>query len=88
MAGIIFSEASGVAKSIYGECQAPIQMFVENYDSDLQSKSHLTATGNVQGAGASSVPPAQMAIFRKMNPGATDAQIQKFYNQYKKRQGG
>lgn len=53
-----------------------------------QSKSHLTATGNVQGAGASSVPPAQMAMFRKMNPGATDAQIQKFYNQYKKRQGG
>lgn len=41
MAGIIFSEASGVAKSIYGECQAPIQMFVENYDSDLQSKSML-----------------------------------------------
>lgn len=41
MAGIIFSEASGVNKSIYGECQAPIQMFVESYDSELKQSSIL-----------------------------------------------
>lgn len=41
MAGIIFSEGSGVAKSIYGECQAPIQMFIESYDNDLKQNSML-----------------------------------------------
>ena len=41
MAGIIFSEASGVNKSVYGMCQAPIQMFIESYDTELQSNSML-----------------------------------------------
>lgn len=41
MAGIIFSENSGVAKSIYGECQAPIQMFIVSYDNDLKQNSML-----------------------------------------------
>lgn len=41
MAGIIFSEASGVNKSIYGECQAPIQMFIESYDQELEQNSQI-----------------------------------------------
>ena len=41
MPGIIFSEAPGVNKSIYGECQAPIQMFIESYDQDCEKNSQI-----------------------------------------------
>lgn len=41
MAGVIFSEASLAAKSVYGECQAPIQMFIENYDQELEKNSQI-----------------------------------------------
>lgn len=50
------------------------------------SKGHLTAT-NQRGAGALSVPAAEMAIFRELNPGASEAEIQKFYNADRKRYG-
>lgn len=53
-----------------------------------RGKSHLESTGNSRGAGAAPVPSAQMALFRKMNPGKSDAEIQEFYNNYLSRQGG
>lgn len=55
---------------------------------NARGKDHLRATGNARGTGAASVPPQQMAIFRQMNPKASDADIQKFYNQYLSRKGG
>lgn len=53
-----------------------------------RGKDHLTAVGNPRGSGAASVPADQMRMFRAMNPNATDAQIQAFYNKYKSKQGG
>lgn len=41
MAGIIFSEGSGLAKSIYGDCQAPIRMFIEQYGEQCEKESLL-----------------------------------------------
>lgn len=41
MAGIVFSEASNVANSIYGNCQAPIKMLVESYGEECERKSML-----------------------------------------------
>lgn len=55
---------------------------------NARGKDHLRATGNGRGTGAASVPPQQMALFRQMNPGASDADIQKFYNNYLSRKGG
>lgn len=55
---------------------------------NARGKDHLKATGNARGSGAASVPPNQMAIFRQMNPGASDAEILKFYNNYLSRKGG
>lgn len=53
-----------------------------------QSKSHLTATGNVQGAGDVSVPSGQMRLFRALNPGKSDAEIRSYYNKHIKNRGG
>lgn len=50
------------------------------------SKSHLNATKQ-QGTGALSVPRDQMDLFRALNPGVSDADIQKFYNADKKQFG-
>lgn len=47
-----------------------------------RSKDHLSATA-VRGAGADSVPAEEMAMFREFNPGATEAEIQAYYNRYK-----
>ena len=55
---------------------------------NARGKDHLRATGNGRGTGAASVPPQQMALFRQGNPGASDADIQKFYNNYLSRKGG
>lgn len=41
MAGVIFSVESGLNDSVYGKCQAPIQMFIENYDQDLEKNSQI-----------------------------------------------
>jgi len=49
-----------------------------------RSKDHLTGVGTVQGQGAVPVPPAEMALFREMMPGATEAEIQNYYNQYER----
>lgn len=54
MPGIIFSEASGVADSLYGNCQAPIRMFVEQYGEECERLSvlpHLFAMGTSENYG-------------------------------------
>ena len=59
--------------------QAGLQQAAAN----ARSKEHLQASGNSRGAGAAAVPAAEMAMYRLMNPGATDAQIQTHYNKQK-----
>ena len=49
-----------------------------------RSKEHLNATGTARGAGASSVPAEEMEIFKLLNPNATEAEIQAYYNKAKK----
>lgn len=51
---------------------------------NARGKDHLGTVGNGRGAGAESVPPDQMRMFRMMMPEATDAQIQAWYNKHKK----
>ena len=50
---------------------------------NARSKDHLQAIGNARGAGASSVPSEEMAMYRLLNPNATEAQIQAHYNKHK-----
>ena len=38
---IVFSEGSGLNDSIYGKCQAPIRMFLEQRGEQFQQKSVL-----------------------------------------------
>ena len=52
--------------------------------SNARSKDHLTPAGNVRGAGAATVPADEMAMFRLLNPDATDSEIQAYYNKTKK----
>ena len=52
---------------------------------NASSKDHLKGSGHARGAGASPVPADEMALFRKFNPDATEAEIQAFYNNYKNR---
>lgn len=54
----------------------------------LRGKDHLKAAGSSRGSGDVSVPPGQMRMFRALNPGKSDAEITKFYNQHIKKQGG
>ena len=51
---------------------------------NARSKDHLTATGGQRGTGAAQVPPDEMAMFRLLNPGATDEAIQAYYNKQKR----
>lgn len=48
-----------------------------------RSKEHLTPTGGQRGGGAVSVPPDELRLFREINPGASEAEIQAYYNRYK-----
>lgn len=50
---------------------------------NARGKDHLQSTGNSRGAGAAAVPKAELDMYRLMNPGATEAQIQAHYNKYK-----
>ena len=49
-------------------------------------KDHLQSLSS-RGQGALDVPPDEMALFRELNPGASDAEIRAFYNTDKKRFG-
>ena len=51
---------------------------------NARSKDHLKGMGPQRGQGSSPVPPDEMAMFRLLNPGATDAEIQAYYNKNKK----
>lgn len=48
----------------------------------MRSKEHLQATGAV-GSGTPTVPRDEMALYRMMNPGITDEQIQRHYAKFK-----
>lgn len=50
-------------------------------------KSHLQGTSQ-RGTGALDVPADELAIFRELNPGASDEDIRKYYNKDRKRFGG
>lgn len=52
--------------------------------SAARSKDHLNATGNARGAGAIGVPADEMALFKLFNPGASEAEIQAYYNKTRK----
>ncbi len=51
---------------------------------NARGKEHLKATDTPRGPGAVSVPPDELTLFRELMPGASDADIQAYYNQYKK----
>ena len=50
-------------------------------------KGHLTATGT-RGAAAPAIPADELAFFRALNPGVSDAEIRKYYAADRKRFGG
>lgn len=50
---------------------------------NTRSKDHLNATGTSRGAGASTVPAEEMELFKLLNPTATEAEIQTYYNKSK-----
>ena len=51
---------------------------------NARSKEHLVGVAPQRGQGASPVPPDEMAMFRLINPGASDAEIQAYYNKQKR----
>ena len=51
---------------------------------NARGKDHMTGLAPVRGGGSITVPADQLAIYRQFMPGATDAEIQAHYNQYKK----
>ena len=51
---------------------------------NARSKDHLTGTSSARGAGAVSVPADVMALYRKFDPNASEAEIIAHYNKYKK----
>ncbi len=52
-----------------------------------RGKDHLQSAGNSRGNGAISVPPEVKKMYKLMNPGASEAEIQAHFNNYMK-QGG
>lgn len=64
--------------------QAKIEAAKQASLNNARGKDHMTATAAPRGAGSISVPAADLTMFRQFNPGATDAEIQAYYNKYKK----
>lgn len=52
-----------------------------------RGKEHLNPVGNTRSTGAASVPGDQMKLYRMLNPGVSEADIQKHFNNYQKRGG-
>ena len=50
---------------------------------NVRGKDHLSPANVSRGKGALSVPAADMAMFRLLNPDATEQQIQDYYNKHK-----
>ena len=55
--------------------------------SAARGKEHLTITGNTRTGGAATVPAEEMQLYRMLNPGVSEADIQKHFNKYQKRGG-
>ena len=53
---------------------------------NARGKEHLQSTVNNRGAGMTSVPSKELAMYRKLLPGASEAEITAHYNQYIKKQ--
>lgn len=68
--------------------QAKLEAARQQAMAGARNKDHLTGTGTPRGGGAISVPSSDLAMFRQFNPGASDAQIQDYYNKYMKAKGG
>lgn len=68
--------------------QAQARQAAQAAVSNLRGKEHLKAAGNGRGSGDVSVPPGQMRMFRALNPGKSDAEIIKYYNNHLKSKGG
>lgn len=68
--------------------QAKLEAARQQAMAGARNKDHLTGTGTPRGGGAISVPSSDLAMFRQFNPGASDAQIQEYYNKYMKAKGG
>lgn len=62
--------------------QARVSAAKQEALNNARGKDHLTATGAPRGTGSVSVPATDMALFRRFNPDATDAEIQAYYNRY------
>ena len=52
---------------------------------NARGKDHLNASPLARGAGADSVPKDEMALFKLLNPGASEAEIQAYYNKSKQK---
>lgn len=68
--------------------QAKLEAARQQAMAGARNKDHLTGTSTPRGGGAISVPSSDLAMFRQFNPGASDAQIQEYYNKYMKAKGG
>lgn len=64
--------------------KAKVEAAKQQTMNNARGKDHMTGTATPRGGGSVSVPAADLAMFRQFNPGATDAQIQAYYNKYKK----
>jgi len=49
----------------------------------ITAKEHLTATAS-RGSGAVRIPREELALYRELNPGASEAEIQRHYNHYRR----
>lgn len=67
--------------------QAKIDAAKQQTMNNARGKDHMTATATPRGAGSISVPAAELAMFRQFNPGASDAEIQAYYNKYMQKGG-
>lgn len=65
--------------------QVKIEAAKQQAMNNARSKDHLSGTGSPRGGGSTSVPAEDLAMFRQFNPGATDAEIQAYYNKYNQR---
>lgn len=64
--------------------QAKLEAARQQGLNNARGKDHMTPTASPRGGGSVSVPAEDLAIFRQFNPGATDAEIQAYYNKYNK----
>lgn len=64
--------------------QARMEAARQQTMNNTRGKNHMTGAATPRGGGSVSVPAADLEMFRQFNPGASDAEIQAYYNKYKK----